>query len=313
MTLPNNYLHPHQLLCIVGPTASGKSSLAVTLAQQWNAEIISVDASQVYCGLDIGTGKVSAKEQQNVVHHLIDCMSPSEHFDAALFVQYSQSIIQDIINRGKRVILCGGTGLYFKTLLHGLCDAPAIKPEIKAYLGQRIEAGEVELLHQELIQVDPLSAEKIKPKDKQRVERALGVYLSSGETLSTSQARHGFKSLHYPAHIIGIDYPRADLNDRIAKRIEQMFIQGFVNEVSQLIADGYATRLQSMSAIGYRLVAGALQGTTTLDQAQERMLYATRQYARRQRRYFDKQLATQWYIPPLNIKQINSAIEQFWL
>ena len=180
----STFIYPHKLLCIVGPTASGKSDLAITLAQQWQAEIISVDASQVYQGLDIGTGKVTTEEQQQAPHHLIDCMSPHEHFDVALFIQQSQEIIARCAQRNTPVILCGGTGLYFKGLLYGLCDAPAIKPEVKAYLTQRIEAGEVETLHQELMQVDPQAAEKIQPKDKQRIERALGVYLSSGEPLS---------------------------------------------------------------------------------------------------------------------------------
>lgn len=294
------------LLCVVGPTASGKSALAIRLAQAFDAEVVSVDASQVYRGLDLGTGKVRYEELGGVAHHLIDVVDPHEAFDVSRFNQLAERSIRDLMARGKRVILCGGTGLYFKGLLYGLCDAPPVSQQVRTQLSMRIESGEVERLYQELLEVDPILAARLNPHDKQRIERALGVYLTTGVPLSTLQGSHGFDALRAATLMIGIDHERAMLNERIAQRVEQMWAEGFQDEVENLKAQGYGEALQSMGAIGYRLAIQVSQGEMSRDEAIIKMIYATRQYARRQRRYFDRQLPTQWLKP----EQIQSEWDQ---
>ena len=301
----------------MGPTASGKSDLAVKVALQHQAEIISLDASQVYRGLDIGTGKITTAEMQGVPHHLIDCVAPDEHFDAGVFRERADHLIEDIHARDKRVIICGGTGLYLKALLQGLCAAPSVDQDIEAKLEERIAQGEVEILHTELAQVDPKAAARIMPRDKQRISRALGVYLSHGTILSELQAQHQFAEERYTALILGLDPPRELLNARIEERIELMWSQGFLEEVKSLKEAGYESALQSMGAIGYRFALQVLDEELSISGAQEKMLYATRQYARRQRRFFDKQLPTQWMIPKegevkVSYEQIRSLVQSFW-
>ena len=307
----------NSLLCIVGPTASGKSDLAVELALAYQAEIISLDASQVYKGFDIGTGKITVEEMRGIPHHLIDCVEPDERFDAGVFVQKADQIIADIHARSKQVIICGGTGLYLKALLQGLCEAPSVHSEIEAQLETRLNQGEAEVLHAELAVVDPQAASKIMPKDRQRISRALGVYLSHGVPLSDLQAQHQFAEERYPALIIGLDPPRERLNERIARRIQQMWSMGFLAEVQKLNAAGYQSALRSMGAIGYRLALAVIEDEMTIAEAQEKMLYATRQYARRQRRYFDKQLPTQWIQPDLGenkvkAEQVKALVDAWW-
>lgn len=307
-----------KLLCIVGPTASGKSDLAIEVACIHNAEIISLDASQVYRGFDIGTGKVTAEEMRGIPHHLIDCVDPDERFDAGVFCERADQLIEAITCRGKRVIICGGTGLYLKALLQGLCEAPTVHTHIEEALEHRLAQGDIEGLHAELAQVDPQAAARIMSRDRQRISRALGVYLSHGVTLSEQQTQHQFSSERYPALILGLDPPRALLNERIASRVEMMWASGFLEEVKDLKAKGYQHLLRSMGAIGYRLALSVLEGERSVEEAREKMLFATRQYARRQRRYFDRQLPTQWIEPSLGqvkvgYAEIQRSVETWWL
>lgn len=306
-----------RLLCIVGPTASGKSDLAVEVALRWDAEVISLDASQVYRGLDIGTGKVTDEERRGVPHHLLSCVEPDEHFDAGVFSARADKLIAEIAQRGKRVVICGGTGFYLVALVQGLCEAPRVSNEVNTRLQTRIEAGEVETLHAELSEVDPISAAKIMPRDKQRIQRALGVYLSEGKSLSDWHAEHTITENRYPALILGLDPPRELLNKRIALRVDAMWDQGFLEEVRGLKEAGYAAALNSMGAIGYRLALSVLEGELEERQAREKMLFATRQYARRQRRYFDRQLPTQWVEPQpgavkVHYDEIAARVDAWW-
>jgi 3-phosphoshikimate 1-carboxyvinyltransferase len=300
------------LLCIVGPTASGKSALAVRLARRWDAEVISVDASQVYRGLNIGTAKITTAEMDGVTHHLIDCVSPDERFDVATFCERAEAVIASCRARGVKVILCGGTGLYFKALIYGLCQAPPISEAVRADLRDRIKRGEVESMYAELKSVDPLAASRIKSRDKQRIERALGVYLTTGTPLSEAQSEHGFEEARYETLILGVDPPRDLLNTRIAQRVEEMFTAGLELEVRDLQDRGYSEQLQSMSAIGYRLTSSLIEGELTQAEAQQRIIFATRQYARRQRRYFDRQLPTEWLSFPLDTDEVDRRVEALW-
>ena len=306
-----------KLLCIVGPTASGKSDLAVEAALRWDAEVISLDASQVYRGFDIGTGKITEAEQRGVPHHLLSCVEPDERFNAGVFMQRADEVITELKARDKRVILCGGTGLYLQLLLKGICAAPQVKPEIEERLEERLRDQGVEALHEELSAVDPKLGAKLELRDKQRITRALGVYLSVGRTLGELQEEHRFAEQRYPALILGLDPPRELLNERIARRVDMMWASGFLDEVRALRDAGYTGLLRSMGAIGYRLALATLEGELTEPEAREKMLYATRQYARRQRRFFNSQLDTQWVKPPegearITLEQIAPQIEAWW-
>ena len=306
-----------KLVCVVGPTASGKSDLAVEVALRHHAEVISVDASQVYRGFDIGTGKISEEERQGVPHHLIDCNDPDERFDAGMFVERTDQLINEIWARGRRVVLCGGTGLYLKALIQGLCEAPTVQETIELELENRLEIEGSERLHAELALVDPKAAERIMPRDKQRITRALGVFLSHGIALSELQAQHQFASERYQALIIGLDPDRQRLNERIALRVKQMWASGFIEEVKGLRDRGYQSVLRSMGAIGYRLALAALEGELSPAEAEEKMIFATRQYARRQRRYFDRQLPTTWIAPlqgesKVHIEQLSPLLDDWW-
>jgi tRNA dimethylallyltransferase len=279
--------------------------------------VISLDASQVYRGFDIGTGKISHAEQRGVPHHLLSNVEPDEHFDAGVFSKRADELIAEISARGKRVVICGGTGFYLVALLRGLCEAPRVSSEVDAQLKARIEAGEVETLHAELSEVDPTSAAKIMPRDKQRIQRALGVYLSGGKSLTTWHEEQETSEDRYPALILGLDPPRELLNKRIALRVDSMWDQGFLEEVRELRDAGYTAMLNSMGAIGYRLALAALEGDLEERQAREKMLFATRQYARRQRRFFDRQLPTQWVEPvkgavKINYDDVATQIEAWW-
>lgn len=308
---------PPALLCVVGPTASGKSDLAVEIALRWDAEVISADASQVYREFDIGTGKITVEEQRGVPHHLLSYLEPDGINNVGAFAQRAEQVIREIQARGRRVIVCGGTGLYVQGLIYGICDAPKVTLEIEQALNARVEAGELEALYRELGEVDPDSLAKIMPNDKQRITRSLGVYLSVGVPLSELQAQHQFRETRYPALVLGLDPPRELLNERIARRVDAMWDAGFLDEVRGLYQAGYTEALQSMKAIGYRFALATLEGEMTEAEARERMLFATRQYARRQRRFFNSQLPTEWVTPPegevkVSYAEVEERITAWW-
>jgi tRNA dimethylallyltransferase len=287
------------LICVVGPTAAGKTALAVELARWLDGEVVGCDASQLYVGLDIGTGKARPAEMRGVPHHLIDVAPPDQPVDAAAYARLADAAIASIHARGRRVVVCGGTGLYLRALVEGLCPAPPIDPAVRADLRARLAAGEVGALHAELAQVDPEAAARIGPADGQRVERALGVHRSTGRTLSAWQAEHAPAAPRYRTVLVGLDRPRADLDARIDRRVDAMFRVGFVDEVRALVDAGHGPELRSLQAIGYRLVAAALAGETTLDEARARMKTATRRYARRQRTWFRALEGVRWFEPPV--------------
>lgn len=287
-----------ELLCIVGPTAVGKSALAVEIAKTSGAEIISADASQIYQGLDIGTGKITEAEAEGVPHHLIDVAPPDAPFDAQRFADLADAAIADITGRGRPVIVCGGTGLYFRALVDGLCPTPPVSEAVKAELAAAIEAGELTALHRELAQVDPEAAARIAPADRQRIERALGVYRSSGKALSDWQAEHREAPKRYAAQWLGLELPRDQLNARIDARTRAMYDQGLVDEVARLVEAGYGPALKSMGAIGYRYAALVHGGRMPLETAIELTARDTRRYAKRQMTWFKAIEGVQWIAPP---------------
>jgi tRNA dimethylallyltransferase len=272
------------IVALAGPTASGKSAAALALAQALDAEIVSVDSALVYRGMDIGTAKPTPEERARVPHHLLDIRDPAESYSAAEFAADAQRLVREIRARGRRVVLAGGTMLYFKALTEGLATMPAADAPLRARIEAEAAASGWPALHAQLAQVDPASAARLAPNDAQRIQRALEVFRLTGQPLSRfhEDAQHAgglrpdlFLSLE-PAD-------RAWLHDRIAQRFDAMLATGFLDEVRRLRARGdLRAEMPSMRAVGYRQAWEALDGTHPLASVRERGIAATRQLAKRQ-------------------------------
>lgn len=275
---------PPRLVVIVGPTGAGKTRLSLELAARTGGEVISADSQQVYVGMDIGTGKVSAHERERVPHHLLDVVAPDEEMTAARFIELADAAIADVAARGKTVIVCGGTGLYVRALLLGLFEGPPASLDLRAELTERAEREGNAALHAELAGVDPAAAQKIDPNDRKRIIRALEVFRLTGEPMSAHQARHDHRTLplRYPTRIVGLAPERDDLYRAIDARVDQMIADGLEAEVAALRARGYAPPLRSQQAIGYAELHDAAAGTLTRDRAIELIKRNSRHYARRQ-------------------------------
>ncbi len=278
---------PLQALCLAGPTASGKSALALALAERWPVEIVSVDSALVYRGMDIGTAKPTPGERAAVPHHLIDIRDPREAYSAAEFARDARRLIGEIRARGRLPLLVGGTLLYFKALLEGLDALPPADPAVRAVLEAEARARGWPALHAELARVDPATAARLAPADGQRIQRALEVWRITGRPLSTL---HTTKS-----GADGADWTRATplfslepqdrawLHERIARRFDAMLAGGFLDEVAALRARGDLTPdLPSMRCVGYRQAWEALEAGRPLAGLRERGIAATRQLAKRQ-------------------------------
>jgi tRNA dimethylallyltransferase len=272
-----------RLVTICGPTASGKTALAVELAEKLDAEIVSADSQQCYRGLDAGTAKPSPEERSRAHHHLLDVADPEEQLDAARFVQLADAAVADISRRGKRVIVAGGTGLWIRALLRGLLDAPGASPELRAALREDFERLGVPALHARLAEVDPGAAARILPNDRVRIERALEVHALSGRPLSELQREHRFAQARYQALLWFLDPPREVLRQRIEARTRRMFADGSLRrETEWLLSRGAG---KALKIIGYGEMAEALR-TGNFAAAEERTKARTRQYAKRQRTWF---------------------------
>jgi len=272
-----------RLLAVVGPTASGKSELALSLCQRLGGELVSADSVQVYRRFDIGSAKPTPEERAAVPHHLIDSFDPLDRVDAARFVQLARASIADILARGKHPIVCGGTFLWVRALVYGLADAPAADEGIRAR--HRAEAEQLgrAALHERLRDIDPESFARLSPNDLVRVSRALEVYELTGKPLSQLQAQHGFREPDYDVRLIGRRHERAALAQRIERRVAVMFDRGWLEEVRGLIADGYG-EARALRSVGYRQVAEALQSGGAIDRPAliESVSRATRIFVRRQ-------------------------------
>lgn len=281
-----------RLLVICGPTASGKTALAVEMAEKLGGEIVSADSQQCYRGLDAGTAKPTPDEQARVRHHLLDVADPEEQLDAARFVQLADAAIAGIDARGKRAIVAGGTGLWIRALLRGLLDAPGASPEFRAALREEFDELGVPALHQRLQGIDPAAAAKILPNDRVRIERALEVHALSGRPLSELQREHRFAGARYQALIWFLDPPREVLRERIDARTRKMFAGGSLRRETERLLERGATK--ALKIIGYGECADALR-TGDWDLAEERTKARTRRYAKRQRTWFGKDAG-----PPLD-------------
>jgi tRNA dimethylallyltransferase len=303
---------PIDLVMIVGPTASGKTSLAVRLAEQCDGEIVNADSMQVYRGMDIGTAKPSPEERQRVPHHLLDIVSPEVNFSASDFRREAGRVIADCVRRGKKVFVVGGTGLYLKALTHGLVDSPRGDEAIRTAL--REEAGRVgnEGLLRRLAECDPATAGRLHPNDQVRIIRALEVYEQTGIPISRFRDEHRFAGRFYNCLTIGIRTDREELYRRIDRRVEQMIAAGLEREVRCLLEAGYSPQLKALRAIGYKEMCAAVNGFLPLEEAIRLIKRDSRHFAKRQLTWFLRDPEINWVEYPDNFGTILSTVIDFF-
>ena len=300
-----------RIVCLVGPTASGKSALALDVAERVGAEIVSADSRQLYRGLDVGTAKPTAAERARVPHHCLDLVDADDVFDAARFREAAAAASAGVVGRGRPVLVVGGTGLYVRVLLHGLCPAPPRAPALRDVLLDRMNARGRPAMHRALATVDPEAARRIGPQDGVRLVRALEVALATGTPLSRWQSRHGFAEAPYDPLLIGLARPTPDLDRRIAMRAETMLAAGFLDEVRHLRAQGVDAGAPALRAVGYREMLACLEGRLDRDGALAATVLATRQFAKRQRTWFRREPGIRWRHPEGDRDLVFREIEGF--
>ena len=283
------------IVILIGPTAAGKTDVAVKWAEMLNGEIVSADSVQVYRYMDIGSAKPDRDLLERVPHHLVDAADPDDTFSAARFKVEADRAIESIASRGKTPLVVGGAGLFIRALTRGLFQGPGDDPEYRELLMKRIEENGVEALHAELEKVDPEAASRIRDRDRVRIIRGLEVYRLTGIPISRHQKMHGFRKERYQAFYAGIEVDRKTLSDRIERRIDRMMEAGLTDEVRGLFQRGYSFDLPSMQSIGYRHVGLYLKGETTLEDAVSLMKRDTRRYAKRQMTWFRKIPDVCWF------------------
>ncbi|MCF8054481.1 MAG: tRNA (adenosine(37)-N6)-dimethylallyltransferase MiaA [Deltaproteobacteria bacterium] len=300
-----------RIVAIGGTTASGKTAMAIKLAMQFNAEIVSADSLQLYRLLDIGSAKPTPHERTLVHHHLIDCLEIDEGFSAADYLTHAARAIDNITSRGKRAIVVGGTGLYLKALLKGLIPAPAGNDEMRQGYRNIANIHGVAHLHGLLSAKDPTSAATIFPQDLQRIIRALETLELTGRSITKIREEHRFADSRYPALLLALSLPREELFCRIELRVEQMLAAGFLEEVRGILARGYPSSLKPLRAVGYKQMIAHLSGDLSLMEAQREMKQETKHYSKRQLTWFKHQLAMEWF-PANSYKEIVQRVAEFW-
>ena len=275
-----------EIVLLSGPTAVGKSAVALKIARECKVEIVNGDSLQVYRYLDIGTAKPDLVERSLVPHHLFDILDPDQPFNATDFQIRAAAVIADIRSRGNLPLVVGGTGLYLRALLFGLCQMPEIDAEIRIELGSRLAREGSEVLHAELTRHDAPMAARLAPRDRARVLRALETVLSTGKSLAYFQEQHRFLNPRYRFLHVFLDLEREQLYQRINQRVEIMLARGFVDEVKGLLEKGFGAELKPLMSIGYRQIIDYLTDRLSLDQAIVKTKQATRRYAKRQLTWF---------------------------
>jgi tRNA dimethylallyltransferase len=284
---------PDELLVVVGPTASGKTELAIRLAETFGGEIIGADSVQIYRAFDIGSGKPTEGERARAPHHLIDVVDPLHPVDAQVFADMAERAIADVRARGRVPVVCGGTFLWVKALVWGLAPAPPADRAIRARHAAIAEAEGRAALHARLAQVDPEAAQRLAPNDFVRVSRALEVFELSGKPQSQWFAEHGFRGERHRARFVGVRRPREELEERIRGRARAWLAEGWIEEVQTLLARGYG-EARAMASVGYRQVRDYLEGTLAREVLEDAIVRATRVFARRQRTWLRDQ-PVGWY------------------
>lgn len=284
-----------QIICIVGPTASGKTALSVALAKELGAEIVSCDSMQLYCGMDIGTAKPTAEEREGIPHHMIDILDPAEDYSVSRYVNQADICLQDIFRRNKPAIIVGGTGLYVDSLIAGREFAPFPQTGRREELTEIAQKQGISVLIDRLRQVDPESAERIHPSNEKRVIRALEVYLETGKTMTQHNLESQKQPPKYHPVWVGLDYVnREALYARIDARVEEMYARGLVDEVRSLLERGIPADATSMQAIGYKELCACIRAGQPPEAAMGQVQQNSRRYAKRQRTWFRRNGAIHW-------------------
>ena len=285
----------NSILCLAGPTASGKTALAVELAKELDGEVVSCDSMQVYRRMDIGTAKPSPEEMQGIPHHMIDVAEPDEDFSVSRYCAMAAPIVDDIVARGKTAIIAGGTGLYMDSLIRGNDFAPFPSTGVRERL--EAEADEVGLpaMLARLREIDPDTADRV--FDRKRILRALEVYLETGETITEHNRKTRLIPPKYTPLWLGLDFAdRGELYRRIDKRVDIMLEMGLMEEIRSLLDSGIPEKCTAMQAIGYKEFVNALEGREPLSQAAEEVKKASRHYAKRQLTWFRRNPAVRWLV-----------------
>ena len=282
------------VIVMVGPTAVGKSRVAVEVAKAFETEVLTADSRQVYRGMDVGTDKPAPGERQGVPHRLIDLVNPDESFNAGLYRRKALVEIERLYRDHRLPLVVGGTGLYVRTLLTGLCDAPQADPIVRAALRQEAKDQGHDRLYAKLVDVDPVAAARLHPRDESKVIRALEVYQLSGRRMSDFQQKHGFAERPFSALIIGLNRDREALYRRIEERIDWQLAHGLIEETKQLLAQGYQCDSAAMKGLGYRQVAEHLAGEYDVAEMVRRFKRDTRHFSKRQMTWFRKEPGIQW-------------------
>lgn len=283
------------LIAIVGPTATGKTAIGVELALKLNGEVVSADSMLVYKHMDIGTAKPTLEEQQGVIHHLIDVISPDEEYNVAKYQKDAEEAIRAIHNKGKLPIIVGGTGLYIRSIIDEYnFESPGEDASLRLDLQNRANEKGTIWLYQQLVKVDPVAAANIHPNNVRRVIRALEVYKLTGKPFSSMQQASYQSNAKYQVFIIGLTMPREILYRRIELRVDKMLGAGLVKEVKNLLAMGLKRTTTAMQGLGYKEIAAYLTGEITLDMATELLKRDTRRFAKRQLTWFGRDPRIHW-------------------
>ena len=287
-----------RVICVVGPTASGKTKMGVALAQRFHGEVVSVDSMQIYRGMAIGTAAPTPEEMEGVPHHMIGVADPAEQWSAARFAAAADRCVQDILRRGKQPIFVGGTGLYLDALVRGSAFAAGQRGgPVRQALQQRLAREGAAALLAELAQVDPETAARLHLRDEKRILRALEVYQETGETISEHDRKSRETPNRYDALYIGLSFrDRQDLRDRIDRRVNAMVAQGLPEEVRQLLSSGLPRDATALQAIGYKQFLAVADGTATEAEAVEEIKLRSRQYAKRQLTWLRRNPAIHWIL-----------------
>ena len=285
----------NNIICIAGPTASGKTALAVELAKELNGEVVSCDSMYVYKRMNIGTAKPTLEEMQGIIHHMIDVAEADEDFSVSRYCNLASPIVDDIISRGKTAIIAGGTGLYMDSLIKGNDFAPFPSTGVRERLERETDEIGMDAMMERLRAIDPEAAERI--HDRKRMVRALEVYYETGETITAHNLRTQAIPPKYTPLWLGLDFAdRAELYRRIDLRVDIMLQQGLVEEIRELLESGIPAKCTAMQAIGYKEFVAALEGRGTIEEAAEEVRKASRHYAKRQLTWFRRNKSFHWLI-----------------
>ena len=285
----------NNIICIAGPTASGKTALAVSLAKEFNGEVVSCDSMQVYRRMDIGTAKPAMDERQGIPHHMIDVAEPDEDFSVSRYCAMAAPIVDEILARGKIAVIAGGTGLYMDALIQGNDFAPFPSTGVRENLEQQAHEQGIQLLYDRLSEIDPEAAARLHLGDQKRIIRALEVYLETGETITAHNRKTQLLPPRYSPLWLGLDFEhRAELYHRIDRRVGLMLEMGLIDEIQGLLSSGIPPKCTAMQAIGYKEFVAALNGEATVEEAADQVRQSSRRYAKRQLTWFRRNRKIHW-------------------